>query len=138
MRVSSLEEAAGAEDLKYEDEAEAAWAAAQQALIECGGDLDAAVEWLRMQPPESPLFGALKVKLSVAGGDDEAEAEAEAKVCTTPAGPSGSSWPALIDQTPPSSAYEAFLALTLTLSHSHSLHPPSLRTLMRKTARSSS
>ena len=39
-----------------ESKAEAAWAAAKQALAETGGDLNAAGEWLRTQPPDSALF----------------------------------------------------------------------------------
>ena len=56
--VETRAEAADAERaLDIETRAEAAWVAAQQALAEKGGDLGAAVEWLRMQPPDSPLFG---------------------------------------------------------------------------------
>ena len=56
--VEMRAEAADAERaLDIETRAEAAWVAAQQALAETGGDLGAAVEWLRMQPPDSPLFG---------------------------------------------------------------------------------
>ena len=56
--VETRAEAADAERaLDIETRAEAAWVAARQALAETGGDLGAAVEWLRMQPPDSPLFG---------------------------------------------------------------------------------
>ena len=47
----------GLADRDFENKVQAAWAAAQQALAETGGDLRAAGEWLRMQPPDSALFG---------------------------------------------------------------------------------
>jgi hypothetical protein len=44
-------------DRDLQNKVEAAWAAAQQALAATGDDLRAAGEWLRMQPPDSAVFG---------------------------------------------------------------------------------
>mmetsp|Transcript_68519 Transcript_68519/g.190538 ORF Transcript_68519/g.190538 Transcript_68519/m.190538 type:complete len:282 (-) Transcript_68519:4-849(-) len=59
-KVTSAPDAVADRTVGIDTMAEAAWLAAKQALVETDGDLGAAVEWLRMQPPE------LNVRMEVA------------------------------------------------------------------------